>query len=213
MTARRNRRLATSSRGTRRPLSSLFFAIGCLVVLGVTFALGMAAGRRWPDGLPLPGLRGATATAAARAEARRPEARGLDKDKGKARAEVKPAETAKPAPRVEASKPAPSTAAAPVDTSLQDVEGTPPVAATPAATRPESRFTVQVGAFKVRAQAEALRTKLAERGQDAAVSEVEIGGTTQYRVRVGAFATREAAQEAAGRLGSEQRLSTYVTVR
>src|SRR4029077_18059294 len=33
-------------------LASLLFGIGCLVVLGVTFWLGVAAGRRWPHGLP-----------------------------------------------------------------------------------------------------------------------------------------------------------------
>ena len=29
-------------------LASLFFAVGCLAVLSTTFALGVAAGRRWP---------------------------------------------------------------------------------------------------------------------------------------------------------------------
>jgi DedD protein len=236
----RQRRAQPRPRSARRPISSLLFAVGCLAVLGVTFALGMAAGRRWPDGLPLPGFRGAaTATAAARSErdARRHEARGLDKDKGKMRAEAppvltfyheltaplatpppparpavkteraeaRPAETAKPAPVKSA-----GTAAA-NDTSLQDVEGTPPVPSAPA--RGEPRFTVQVGAFKARTQAEALRARLAEHGQAASVSEVELAGGTQYRVWVGTFATREAAQEAAARLGSERRLSTYVTTR
>ena len=199
----------------------------------------MAAGRRWPNGLP--GFHApSTATAAARTErdTRRPEARGLDKDKSKTRAEPAPVLTfyheltaplasgpasarpvakpdrveAKPAARAEAVK-----AAAPVssDTSLQDVEGTPPVPASVSASpaRTDTRFTVQVGAFKARAQAEALRARLAARGQDASLSETEVGGTPQYRVRVGTFATREAAQEAAGRLGSDHRLSTYVTTR
>jgi cell division protein FtsN len=243
----RQRRSQPRPRSSRRSISSLLFAVGCLAVLGVTFALGMAAGRRWPNGLPLPGFRGApAATAAARTERdpKRPEARGLDKDKGKTRAEAppvltfyheltapmatpppttrpaakteraeaKPAETAKPVARPDTARPAGSTAA-PVDTSLQDVEGTPPIAPPPAAAKGETKFTVQVGAFKVRGQAEALRARLAERGQEATVSEVEAAGVTQYRVRVGTFATREAAQEAAARLGSERRLSTYVTTR
>jgi DedD protein len=208
----------------------------------------MAAGRRWPNGLPLPGFRHApAATAAARAErdARRPETRGLDKDKGKTRGEAppvltfyheltaplassppatrtaaktervdaKPAEPVKPAPRADPVKPAGPAAAPPVDPSLQEVEGAPPAAAPPAPAKGEARVTVQVGAFKVRAQAEALRARLAEREGDVSVSEVEIAGATQYRVRVGAFATREAAQEAAARLGSERRVSTYVTTR
>ena len=244
MSPPRRRRAPALARSSRRPVSSLLFAVGCLAVLGVTFALGMAAGRRWPNGLPLPGFRAAsTATAAAR-DPRRPEARGLDKDKGKPRAEAppvltfyheltaplatpapptraaakaeraeaKPAETVKPAARSDAIK-APSAVPAAADTSLQDVEGTPVAMTTPAPAGSEPRFTVQVGAFKVRAQAEALRVRLAERGQDASLSEAEIAGATQYRVRVGAFATRQAAQDAAARLGNEHRLSTYVTTR
>jgi hypothetical protein len=35
----------------------------------------------------------------------------------------------------------------------------------------------------------------------------------RYRVRVGAFATREAAREAAARLASDRSLSTFVTTR
>ncbi len=65
----RRRRVQTVGRSPRRTLASLLFALGCLTVLAVTFALGMVAGRRWPDGVPLPGLRAtATATAAARTE-------------------------------------------------------------------------------------------------------------------------------------------------
>ena len=245
MSPPRRRRAPALARSSRRPVSSLLFAVGCLAVLGVTFALGMAAGRRWPNGLPLPGFRTAsTATAAAR-DPRRPEARGLDKDKGKPRAEAPPvltfyheltaplatpapptrtaakgerveakaAEPVRPTARSDANKAPTAVASAAADTSLQDVEGTPAAMTTPAPARGEPRFTVQVGAFKVRTQAEALRARLAERGQDASLSEVEIAGATQYRVRVGAFATRQAAQDAAARLGNEHRLSTYVTTR
>jgi len=240
----RRRRSPALARSSRRPVSSLLFAVGCLAVLGVTFALGMAAGRRWPNGLPLPGFRAAsTATAAAR-DPRRPEARGLDKDKGKPRgeappvltfyheltaplatpppptrtaakserAEARPAETVKPAARSDAIKTPSAVPSAAADTSLQDVEGPPAAMTTPAPGKGE-RFTVQVGAFKIRTQAEALLARLAERGQDASLSEVEIAGAPQYRVRVGAFATRQAAQDAAARLGNEHRLSTYVTTR
>jgi cell division protein FtsN len=72
---------------------------------------------------------------------------------------------------------------------------------------------VQVGAFKTRSQAEALRARLAQGGQEVHVTEIEAGGITQYRVRVGSFATREAAREAAARLGGERQLATYVTTR
>src|SRR5205085_4466467 len=128
------------------------------------------------------------------------------------RAEARPAETVKPAARSEAIKAPSAVPSAAADASLQDVDGTPG-AMTPAPGRGEPRFTVQVGAFRVRTQAVALRARLAERGQDASLSEVEIAGATQYRVRVGVFVTRQAAQDAAARLGNEHRVSTYVTTR
>jgi cell division septation protein DedD len=233
-------------------LASLSFGIGCLVVLVVTFALGVVAGRRWPSGLPLPGLGGApAATAAARGEReaprrpegapRRPEGRGFDKNKVKTitdgppiltfyhdltapltstppptravakpeRVEAKTTETARSTPRsADAMKPVAAEAASLVEPALRET----PLSA-PAPPTAEARFTVQVGAFKLRSQAEALRARLADRGYEAYVTEGEIGGVTQYRVRVGSFATREAARDAAARLGTERQLATYVTTR
>jgi len=224
---RRVRAPAHSSGGGR--LASLLFGIGCLVVLGVTFALGVTAGRRWPSGLPLPGLRttlAATASALGERDAsRRHEGRGLDKDKAKPPTETAPpltfyreltaplpsppaTRTAAKPERVETPKPAESAEAA----ESPRPEGAPPAPA-PAKAGGEGRLTVQVGAFKVSAPAEALRARLAESGQSSYVAEVEIGGVTQYRVRVGSFTTREAANEAAARLASEWRLATYVTTR
>ena len=251
-----------SSRPSSRPsswsssrLASLFFAIGCLAVLTVAFALGVAAGRRWPTGVPLPGLGGAPAatTAAAvpgspargapapprgeRDTARRAEGRSLDKGKtttdvtpeltfyreltaplsstptparAVAKRDSKTAEPAKAAPRpAESMKPLPSEAAH-VEASPRE----PAASASPASIGVSgSRFTVQVGAFKARAQAEALRTRLAEAGQEADLTEGEAAGVTQYRVRVGTFATRAAARDAAARLGAERQLATYVTTR
>ena len=244
-------------RGPRAPapssgrLASLLFGIGCLVVLGATFSLGVAAGRRWPSGLP--GLGGAPAAPAAAAAApvaaatargeregsRRPEGRGFDKDKAKttadgspvltyyheltapltstpppargaAKTEPKTAETIKSAPRsAEALKSVASAAASPVEAPLRERT---PVASAGSPTS-ELRFTVQVGAFALRAQAEALRARLAEGGQEVYVTEAETGGVAQYRVRVGTFATREAARDAAARLATERRLATYVTTR
>ena len=225
---RRVRGPAHSSGGGR--LASLLFGIGCLVVLGVTFALGVAAGRRWPTGLSLPGLRAtlaATTSALGERDAsRRHEGRGLDKDKTKPPTETAPpltfyreltapltspppaTRTAAKPERVEMPKPAESAEA----TESPRPED-PPAPAPPAKAGGEGRLTVQVGAFKVAAPAEALRARLAESGQGAYVVEVESGGVTQYRVRVGSFTTREAADEAAARLASEWRLATYVTTR
>jgi cell division septation protein DedD len=208
----------TSSR-----LASLFFGIGCLVVLGVTFAAGVAVGRRWPATLSTPSD---VAGMPAKGGERRAEGQGLAKTiadsppvltfyreltaplapstptvrpapakpEAKSKSTEKPKETLKPRP-VETAKPAP-----------------PPPAAAPSESA-DGRFTVQVGVFKTRGQADALRTRLASNGQQAYVSEIEADGAMQYRVRVGSFATREAARDAAIRLASERQLATYVTSR
>lgn len=243
MAPRRDPR-AQAPRSSR--LASLFFAVGCLAVLSTTFALGVAAGRRWPGGLPLPGLGGSPAatvatpavTAGSRGErdtVRRAEARSLDKGKATtegaptltfyheltaplastppppraaAKRETKPVEVTKPAPR-------PAETLKPVTSDAALVEAPPREPATSASPTSISRprFTVQVGSFKARAQAEALRARLAESGQEVDVTEGAAGGVTQYRVRVGTFATRAAARETAARIEADRRLATYVTTR
>ncbi|HET7342834.1 MAG TPA: SPOR domain-containing protein, partial [Methylomirabilota bacterium] len=64
-----------------------------------------------------------------------------------------------------------------------------------------------------RSQAEALRATLAAAGHDAHVVEAVTGTGVRYRVQVGAFPSRQAAQDAAGRLTAERSLSTFVTTR
>ena len=208
---------ARSSGGGR--LASLLFGIGCLVVLGVTFALGVTVGRRWPDGLPLPGLHAIATVRGERDAPRRPEGRGLDKDKTKTPAESAPPltfyrELTAPltAPPLLTAKPERVEAAQPAETA-KNAESPVAERAPAAKAGGDGRFTVQVAAFKAPAPAEALRARLADNGQDVYVHEAEVGGVTQYRVRVGSFTTREAANEAAARLASEHRLATYVTPR
>ena len=218
---RRVRAPARASGGGR--LASLLFGVGCLVVLGGTFALGVTAGRRWPNGLPVPGLRATLAApAAARGErdvARRHEGRGLDKDKNKPPTETTPLLTFYRELTAPLTSPPPATrpASRPVRVEVAHPAESADAAESPQPERApageQGRFTVQVGAFKVPAPAEALRARLAQSGDDAYVAEVEIGGVTQYRVRVGSFASREAASEAAARLAGERRLATYVTTR
>jgi len=221
---RRRVRAPAHSPGAGR-LASLLFGIGCLVVLGVTFALGVTAGRRWPHSLPLPGLRTPLSPLGERDASRRHDGRGLDKDKTKPPSEPTPPLTFYRELTAPLTSPPPTTrTAAKPERGMPKVpesaeaaesprfEGGLPVLA-PATKGGEGRLTVQVGAFKISAPAEALRKRLAESGQDAYVAEVEIGGVTQYRVRVGSFATREAANGAAARLASEWRLATYVTTR
>ncbi|HEU5194131.1 MAG TPA: SPOR domain-containing protein [Methylomirabilota bacterium] len=108
-------------------------------------------------------------------------------------------ETSTPSPP--RSEPSPAVAPAPVVPHLDVAHGD------------TSRFTVQVAAYNVRTPAEALRATLASAGHDARVVEASTSGGVRYRVQVGVFATREAAQDAATRLTAERSLATFVTTR
>jgi cell division protein FtsN len=96
-------------------------------------------------------------------------------------------------------------------------QGAPAEAPGPAAaTSPEtsaSGFTVQVGAYQVRAPADTLREALVSTGHDARVVEARTPGGVRYRVQVGVFPTREAARETAVKLGQERSLPAFVTTR
>jgi rare lipoprotein A len=70
----------------------------------------------------------------------------------------------------------------------------------PAGALPRAAWAVQLGAFTSRGRAEGLRDALAREGEAPTVSEVEIGGETIYRVRLGAFPDRSSAGAAARRL-------------
>jgi DedD protein len=76
-----------------------------------------------------------------------------------------------------------------------------------------ARYTVQVGAFKQRDEAEAVRARLAAAGHDAFIADLDGAATTWYRVRVGAYGSRDEALRAAERLTANGRFATYVTVR
>ena len=81
---------------------------------------------------------------------------------------------------------------------------TTPVPPPPAET--DGRFTVQVGAYKAREPAEALRARLAATGHDAYIADGQGRSGTRFRVRVGA-------QEFAARIAAERSVSTFVTTR
>ena len=72
-----------------------------------------------------------------------------------------------------------------------------------------SRFTIQVGAYRLRPPAEALRATLMAAGHDARVVENEAANGVRFRVQIGDFATRDAARDAAARLTGP----TFVTTR
>ncbi len=79
----------------------------------------------------------------------------------------------------------------------------PERAAEPRSPDRDRRFTVQVASIKERADADALRDKLAAKGFNPSIAEVNIPGKgLVYRVRAGRNLQQSEAQELANRLGS-----------
>ncbi len=123
-----------------------------------------------------------------------------------------------PEPRP-AAPPAPPSTPAPAAPSLPPAASAPalppatkaPVAAAPAA---PNGWTVQVGAFKNRHQADETRQHLAAAGLDASVVSVSAqDGQPRFRVRVGTYRTREEAVAAAQRLRAQKSLTAFATPR
>ena len=118
-----------------------------------------------------------------------------------------------------AAPPAPPSTPAPAAPSLPPAASAPalppatkaPVAAAPAA---PNGWTVQVGAFKNRHQADETRQHLAAAGLDASVVSVSAqDGQPRFRVRVGTYRTREEAVAAAQRLRAQKSLTAFATPR
>jgi cell division septation protein DedD len=87
------------------------------------------------------------------------------------------------------------------------------LAAAPATAEPEA-WTVQVSAFRSRALAEELRSRLAARGFDAYVfPSITEDGRPRYRVRIGTYPARTDAERVAVELRSERGLNPLVTPR
>lgn len=208
------RRSGKSSRG-----GGMLAVLGCLVVLGGTFTLGVVVGRHW-DRVPWLGRVVTPAKAATE-----PEREGAARRPPEGRRGERMAQAVEPMPPLtfyqELTKPlaAPPPAPKPVKTIRTETESPaaekPAVAVKPPETPEEpagaGRYTVQVGAYKARPPAEALRASLAAAGEDVYVTDPDASGT--YRVRVGTFATRDAARAAATRIAGERQLQTYVTTR
>ena len=208
-----------SRRGSRGGiLASFLLLLGFTTVMGLTFAAGVFAGRQWPrlwsslGATARPAREASTARPAERARASRPTPLLTFYEELTAPLTAPP-----PAPRGPAgrpSRPARVVRSEPPGGETGRDEPSPPSAgAGTAAASVERRFTVQVAAFRTRAQAEALRAELANAGHQAYVAESESVAGPRYRVRVGAFLSREAARLAAARLVSEGRLTTFVTTR
>jgi DedD protein len=80
----------------------------------------------------------------------------------------------------------------------------PPAAVASAAETPPDRggWSVQLGAFGERANADQLARRVSTFGYDAYVSEFRSNGATMYRVRVGGFASENQADAAAGSISA-----------
>ena len=73
-------------------------------------------------------------------------------------------------------------------------------------------YVIQVGAYRSAADADAQKAKLAMMGLDAKVSERDQGGRTVYRVRVGPYDDKAAAEKVRTRLESSSIENTLVRV-
>lgn len=189
------------------------FGLAGLIVFGLALGAGFLAGRYWDR---FPSLHRATAVAKTDSghETRRaPSSSSRDGER--------PGRAPEPAPKLtfyqELTKPLPTPPPPPRRERLPRPERESPKS-DPAAAKAEPQpaeggFTVQVAAYRTRAQAESLRASLAAGGHDAYVVEAEGPGGVTYRVRVGTYASREAARVAAQAIGSERQLQTYVTAR
>jgi peptidoglycan lytic transglycosylase len=76
-----------------------------------------------------------------------------------------------------------------------------------------SAFSVQLGAFVSRARADSLREAAERDGSAATVSETVVGGQTFYRVRIGPYPDRLAAEAGAKRLATRGYFSVVVSER
>jgi len=189
-----------AGRGRPSRVGTVFVLIGLVTILGSTFGAGVYTGRRW--GAPAPVKSEARKDTGERPKPPAPPTLTFYRELTAPLTAPPPPKPVKP-PKPEdtvviASRPAPP----------------PPVAAVPAPPpAPPGGYTVQVGAYRAWAPADALRATLVAAGHDADVVESHASGQARYRVRVGAFATREAARAAAARLSAERTLSTFVTAR
>jgi cell division protein FtsN len=211
-----------------------------LVILGLTFALGLLVGRQWAR---QSAAVIASVTESARKPAAAPRRSGiaaetmadrapestekltfyktltepLDGPGTPAKPETKPVSVKIPA--VSPLPPAPSFTDAPKPAPARPIAEPPSLPPRPGKTAgsgpaAEGPWTIQVGAYKNRRQADDSRRQLASAGLDAYVVALAAqDGAARYRVRVGTYPTREEAASAAERLRTQRSLTTFVTPR
>jgi DedD protein len=210
----------------------LLVAGGVIVVLVLTFGLGIAVGRKWS---PHRELDQTAAEPARKPVARRsgltdPPAERPPQEKltfyqtltapmttvpapAKVSVPAKP-EPAKPRPSAERVASDRAVAATPTSAPKPDKLAGPAESRSvpPAGEGRTGEWAVQVGVFKDRDQAESVRRPLAASGFDAYLTAVAVGdGQMQYKVRMGSFKTREEAGRMAERVRQERSLTAFVT--
>ncbi len=213
-----------------------------VVILGLTFALGLLVGRQLARS-SLVAAPPSASEAARKASAPAPRRGGIAAETmadrppeptekltfyqtlteplnggGPARPEAKPVTVKVSAPSLSpAAAPVPTPAPAAPSVSLPPAPGkavvpAPPaanLAASPAAASP---WTVQVGAFKNRRQAEDTRQQLAAAGLEAYVASVPAqDGQARFRVRVGTYRSREEAAAVAERIRAQRSVTAFAT--
>ena len=222
-------------RSPRSRAGTFLVLVGIVGILTTTFVAGVWTGRNW--GVVMGGVKPERPTepAKGRASAERPRPAGALPPLTFYHELTAPLTAPPPPPKVTKPRPPDLLKREPAPEIKRDVATdrappadpalyaeTParetPTASEAAAARPEApaagaSFTVQVAAYNARPPADALRAMLAAAGHDARVIEASTPGGVRYRVQVGAFATRQAAQDIAARLTAERSLPTFVTSR
>jgi cell division septation protein DedD len=180
------------------------FVTACLAVLALTFLLGVLVGRQWAHRASADSARvaGAPASPGLRPRARRLSEREAEEPAAQIQEKLTFYQTLT-APLTAGPPPAPPR------TRTESPRGPAPASApTRTGAAADADYTIQVAAFKSRAQADKLRETL---GGEAYVAEIGAGRGAPFRVRVGSFASRAEAEARAVRLRTELSLGAFVT--
>jgi len=215
------------------PIQWLALGGAVLVMLGLTFALGLLVGRQWARQSASAVI--TTVAEAAKKPAAPPRRGGIAAETMADRAPEPtekltfyqtltapldgPGAPPKPEAKPVAVKIPPATPppAPPAAGAVKAPATTPPPSLPPKSAggqASQAPWTIQVGAYKNRRQADESRQQLAGAGLDAYVVTLTAQeGVARYRVRVGTFRTREEAATAAERLRAQRSLTTFVTLK